>query len=85
MLVRQIGSRTLLLTNEIRVQTVTLNCLRNIDKQIYFIKLNLYIEHYYCKTYTNKETWTLKESLPLLLKKRLFTNFNMFAYLLYFT
>jgi hypothetical protein len=28
---------------------------------------------------TNKETRTLKESLPLLLKRRLFTNFNMFV------
>ena len=29
--------------------------------------------------YTNKETRTLKELLPLLLKRRLFTNFNMFV------
>ena len=29
---------------------------------------------------TNKETRTLKESLPLLLKRRLFTNFNMFVF-----
>ena len=31
------------------------------------------------KQITNKETWTLKGLLPLLLKRRLFTNFNMFV------
>ena len=35
------------------------------------------------KQITNKETWTLKGLLPLLLKRRLFTNFNMFVFKLY--
>lgn len=51
---------------------------------LFIIKYNIYfyiilyyiIEHYLWNRTTNKETRTLKELLPLLLKRRLFTKFQ---------